>query len=84
MLISSTQFQQNVGHYLKLAEKGSAIEIIRNKPRKKKYKLIAVEDTKESNYMRNIKKFIKKVEAQGDKFNFYGLDAVNFVRSIRR
>jgi len=49
MTITSTEFQQNVGHYLQLADKGEEINIEKKKPVKalyilKKKKATAVKD----------------------------------------
>lgn len=41
MTITSTEFQQNVGYYLKQAEQGKTITIERLKPKKSSYKLVA-------------------------------------------
>lgn len=40
MIVSSTEFQQNVGKYLKLADSGEQIEIIKKKPANVSYKLV--------------------------------------------
>jgi antitoxin (DNA-binding transcriptional repressor) of toxin-antitoxin stability system len=40
MIVSSTEFQQNVGHYLKLAEAGSPIQITKSKPKYSVFKLV--------------------------------------------
>lgn len=40
MTITSTEFQQNVGYYLKQAEQGKTITIEKLKPKKSSYKLV--------------------------------------------
>lgn len=39
MTISSTEFQQNIGKYLAMAEKGIPVVIERQKPRKSRFRL---------------------------------------------
>jgi len=83
MTISSTRFQQNVGYYLKLAESGTVVEILKSKPTQSRYQLKVVTEKKESISRKKLEVFFKKVEANPDKFDFYGRNAVKFVREIR-
>lgn len=48
MLISSTQFQQNVGHYLKLVEEGEEVKVQRQKPKKHLFIIKSIEGREES------------------------------------
>jgi len=48
MNISSTEFQQNVGYYLKLAEAGNSIQITKSKPKHSIFRLVFQENKKAS------------------------------------
>lgn len=57
MKITSTEFQQNVGYYLKEAERGKIINIFKLKPTKASFKLIA-----DKNSLDNKQKSSRKAE----------------------
>ncbi len=46
MIISSTEFQQNVGHYFDLAEQGEDVQIQKLKPLGSIFKLVKVKKAK--------------------------------------
>ena len=48
MRISSTEFQQNVGKYLRLVEKGEVLKVVRNKPVKRVFEIRVSEDQLDS------------------------------------
>jgi len=82
MTINSTKFQQNVGYYLQLAEKGVTVNIYKRKPKPSQYKLQVVK----SNHVEKttkLEKFINKINKNASKYDFYGTDSVKFVRDIR-
>ena len=83
MLINSTEFQQNVGYYLNLAEKGAVVHITKSKPRKSEYQLKVVKATANDNNEAKLLKIFKKIERLNNDFGFYGNDAVDYVRKIR-
>jgi hypothetical protein len=83
MTISSTKFQQNVGYYLKLAEKGSIVEIVKSKPTQSRYQLMIIPEKQQSNSKAKLKDFMKKVEANQHLFDFYGNDSIKYVKSVR-
>ena len=64
MLVSSTQFQQNVGYYLKLVEEGEEIKVQRQKPRKHLFVIKSAEVNEESSKS----SILEKVEAAQNKF----------------
>ena len=83
MTISSTKFQQNVGYYLKLAESGTDVTIVKSKPTQSRYLLKVITEKQTSPSRKKMEVFFKEVEANSDKFDFYGRDSVKFVRKIR-
>lgn len=83
MTISSTKFQQNVGYYLKLAESGIEVTIVKSKPSKSRYQLKVVSEIQTNPTRKKLEAFFKEVEANADKYDFYGRDSVKFVRNIR-
>jgi hypothetical protein len=84
MTVTSTEFQQNIGYYLKLAEKGTVVTIVKTRPRRSQYQLKVVRPDNPAHRNSRLEKFLKKVEQQGSKFDYYGKDSVKFVRSIRK
>jgi N6-adenosine-specific RNA methylase IME4 len=83
MTVTSTKFQQNVGYYLKLAETGTIISILKSKPKKNLFQLVVVPNKENSKDKDRLRKFFKKLEKENTKFDFYGNDSVKFVREIR-
>jgi len=46
MNITSTEFQQNVGYYLKLAEAGNSIQITKSKPKHAIFRIVSIGNKK--------------------------------------
>jgi hypothetical protein len=83
MTTTSTKFQQNVGYYLKLAETGTVISILKSKPKKSLFQLIVIPNGEVSRDKERLKGFFEKLEEVNPKFDFYGNDSVKFVRENR-
>lgn len=72
MIVSSTEFQQNVGYYLGLADKGEEIIIQKKKPKKVLYTLNKkdnqniVNDNGGINYLQVIDRYSKKSGGRGE------------------
>ncbi len=81
MTVTSTQFQQKVGYYLELAEKGEEIQIQKLKPTKHIFKLniVKTKQPKEKNIGAEILKKLKKYKV--DSFGESGLELQRRVRS---
>ncbi|MEI7579683.1 MAG: hypothetical protein WCJ58_06685 [bacterium] len=83
MTITSTEFQQNVGYYLKEAEKGKTIQINKQKPTKAIFdlKLASKKDTAVTSPSRKelVLKLIKELNIKGRKES--GLEFQHRVRS---
>ncbi len=67
MPITSTEFQQNVGYYLALAEKGEEIHINKLKPIKSTFIL---KKTKEK--VKKIESNIERIIRESKKYQFHG------------
>lgn len=81
MNITSTEFQQNVGYYLKQAEQGKTITIRKLKPKKSSFELIAknVENVNKKNKRNGeIRALIKEL-----KINNTGESGLEFQRRVR-
>lgn len=81
MTVSSTEFQQNVGYYLGLAEKGEEITISKSKPKKVTYTLTfkktdVVQDKAREEYLSNLEKYKFKSGKKGS-------NGLNFQREVR-
>lgn len=83
MIISATEFQQNVGHYLKLAEAGTIINVQKSKPVKAMFQIVSIPNNEISKDQERIRQFIETLEKENTPFDFYGNDAVKFVRKNR-
>jgi superfamily II DNA or RNA helicase len=84
MTINSTEFQQKVGYYLRLAESGTVLTIVKSKPKHSSYQLKIIAENRKNPSKEKLEKFFKKVDSAGAKFDFYGKDSVKFVRDIRK
>lgn len=81
MTITSTEFQQNVGYYLKQAEKGKTVMIKKLKPKKLMFKLIYEnKDVPMKKNTRNeeIRALIKELKIKNT-----GESALDFQRRVR-
>ena len=86
MKISSTEFQQNVGHYLKLAQQGTEVIIERHKPTKYTFKLTGVpaqQPADELNVSQNAM-LAKMKKIRSLRMRFTDNDCTDFVRRVRR
>lgn len=83
MTTTSTKFQQNVGYYLKLAETGTVISILKSKPKKNLFQLILVPHKEVSKDKNRLKSFFRRLERGNARLDFYGNDSVKFVRKNR-
>jgi hypothetical protein len=83
MTISSTQFQQNVGYYLKLAEAGTPITISKSKPTQSRYQLINIPLDQQSISKTKLKKFLEKTDSHKALFKCYGSDSLKYVNEVR-
>ena len=83
MTISSTQFQQNVGYYLKLAEAGTAVTIVKSKPTPSRYQLKNIPQDQQSLSKKKLKKFLEKANSHKALFKCYGNDALKYVKEVR-
>lgn len=84
MNVNSTKFQQNVGYYLKLAEAGTVVNIVRSKPKYCRYELKFIEEPELSPTLIKLNKLFNKIEKMNNRFNFYGNDPVKYVRNLRK
>lgn len=67
MKISSTEFQQNVGYYLGLAEKGEEIVIEKKRPAGIRYKIKAEKiNSKQNDKVQDLADKLEKFTAQFD------------------
>jgi hypothetical protein len=83
MTITSTEFQQNVGHYLALAEKGEEININKLKPHKSSFKLMKL---KQKNKPKKKLGRIQQILEDAKKYQFHGTTgetALQFQRRVR-
>jgi uncharacterized protein YueI len=81
MIISSTEFQQNVGHYLKLAEAGSPIQITKSKPKHSVFNLV-FQDNKKINKKKSSKQIaIELLEKYS--FSRKGESGLEFQKRVR-
>jgi hypothetical protein len=83
MTISSTKFQQNVGYYLKIAESGTIVNIVKSKPTQSQYQLKTIPKIQQNSSRNKLKIFLKKVATKRDLFDSYGNDSVKYVRGVR-
>ena len=84
MIVTSTEFQQNVGRYLKLAEEGEEIQINKLKPLKNSFKLVKVKaktNKKPKNHIQEILKLAKKYQFHSGVKGENGLKLQRSVRS---
>ena len=84
MTISSTEFQQNVGYYLKEAQKGKVIQIRKSKPQKALFTLTIekndhIDQKKESTRISKINDLINELNIQNKRES--GLDFQKRVRN---
>ena len=83
MTISSTKFQQNVGYFLKLAETGTPVTIVKSKPTRSRYQLKSIPKDHQSISKTKLKKFIEKTAKNSNLFDFYGNDSLKYVDEVR-
>ena len=83
MTITSTQFQQNVGHYLGLAEQGMEVTIIRKKPRKALFTLHIKKPAKANTSPQKYKKILQAVHAH-NALNNNQEDGTAFQQRVRQ
>lgn len=81
MNISSTEFQQNVGYFLGLAEKGKEINIKRSKPTEayfilKQKKVHLVNDKPRDEFIKDLEKYSFRSGKKGP-------NGLNFQKSVR-
>ena len=84
MIISSTEFQQNVGHYLKEAQKGKTIQISKSKPEKAMFTISyqkenSIDNSNKVSRNKKILDLIKKLDIHNSKES--GLEFQRRVRS---
>ena len=84
MVINSTEFQQKVGYYLKLAEAGTVVTITKSKPSPSQYQLKFIRQETDNKSKEKLRNFFKRIEENKSKFNFYGKDSVKHTREIRK
>ena len=83
MTISSTEFQQNVGYYLKLAENNTVVTIQKSKPLKRKFTLQVVPQDQQSISKHKLKDLVEKVNGNKTLFKCYGTDSQKYVNTVR-
>lgn len=83
MTITSTQFQQNVGKYLAMAEKGIPVVVERLKPNKSRFRITYEQKPKKGNRQseKEYREWLK--ELQKFKLSYPDKDAVAYQRRMR-
>lgn len=84
MIISSTEFQQRVGYYLSLVERGIEVLVRRNKPGKKLFlvRLAPKPSQEEGRKMTKAERVLKKIDAMHLQFDEH--DGVAYQRRVRQ
>ena len=80
MIISSTEFQQNIGKYLELVDENKELIVRKYRPKGYDYRVIPVG---RKNIMRKkFKTILSRIRSKNINFNFDG-DGVKYQRKVR-